>query len=28
MPTIEQLVREGRKPKKKKAKTAALGGAP
>src|SRR3970040_504273 len=28
MPTIEQLVREGRKPKKKKAKAAALGGAP
>ena len=28
MPTIEQLVREGRKPKKKKAKTAGLAGAP
>jgi small subunit ribosomal protein S12 len=28
MPTIEQLVREGRKPKKKKAKAVALGGAP
>jgi small subunit ribosomal protein S12 len=28
MPTIEQLVRGGRKPKKKKAKTAALSGAP
>jgi small subunit ribosomal protein S12 len=28
MPTIEQLVREGRKPKTKKAKTAGLGGAP
>lgn len=28
MPTIEQLVREGRQPKKKKAKTAALAGAP
>ncbi|MFQ5523375.1 MAG: 30S ribosomal protein S12 [Acidimicrobiia bacterium] len=28
MPTIEQLVREGRKPKKKKVKTAGLAGAP
>ena len=28
MPTIEQLVREGRKPKTKKAKTAGLAGAP
>jgi small subunit ribosomal protein S12 len=28
MPTIEQLVREGRQPKLKKAKTAALAGAP
>ncbi len=28
MPTIEQLVREGRKPKQKKAKTAGLAGAP
>lgn len=28
MPTIEQLVREGRQPKQKKAKTAALAGAP
>lgn len=28
MPTIEQLVRQGRKPKQKKAKTAGLGGAP
>jgi small subunit ribosomal protein S12 len=28
MPTIEQLVREGRRQKKKKAKTAALTGAP
>ena len=28
MPTIEQLVREGRQQKKKKAKTAALTGAP
>src|SRR5690606_28341444 len=28
MPTIEQLVREGRKPKKKKTKTAGLAGAP
>jgi small subunit ribosomal protein S12 len=28
MPTIEQLVREGRKRKKKKVKTAGLAGAP
>ena len=28
MPTIEQLVRQGRKPKTKKSKTAGLGGAP
>ena len=28
MPTIEQLVREGRKPKKKKSKAIGLGGAP
>ena len=28
MPTIEQLVREGRQPKEKKAKTVALAGAP
>jgi small subunit ribosomal protein S12 len=28
LPTIEQLVREGRKPKTKKAKTAGLAGAP
>jgi small subunit ribosomal protein S12 len=28
MPTMEQLVREGRKPKKKKVKTAGLAGAP
>ena len=28
MPTIEQLVREGRKPKKKKSKAVGLGGAP
>lgn len=28
MPTIEQLVREGRKPKQKKPKTAGLAGAP
>jgi small subunit ribosomal protein S12 len=28
MPTIEQLVREGRKPKQKKAKAVGLGGAP
>jgi small subunit ribosomal protein S12 len=28
MPTMEQLVREGRKPKKKKTKTAGLAGAP
>jgi len=28
MPTIEQLVREGRKPKQKKSKAVGLGGAP